>query len=1017
MPIPVRKFIFICLLIALSFTGIDAIGAGIKVPRSVPRQFVPNMGQWQGNFSFKTEVPGGAIFFNEGGFTYLQKDTSSYSLLHSLVQPNYSQMAENGFLKSHAFQMRFEGAMATCAISGNRQQSFYHNYYLGSRQNWRSRVPVFAGLNYTNIYPETDIEVFGTSTGIKYNIIVKPGADIGTIKLKFEGAENVSIQNGKLHIVTSVNQLVEEIPYAYTNKHGTITPIHCEYVKTETGSYSFRIVGGYDKTAIIVIDPVVVFSTYSGSSADNFGFTATYDSKGNLYAGGITEATGYPTTLGSFQVAYKGGDTYNPISGFGNNPWDITISKYNPTGDTLLFATYLGGSRNEYPHSLLADYSDNLLILGTTFSPDFPTSPLAYDTSYNGKRVFNDWSDIVITKLSSDGSSLLAATYLGGENHDGLNLNTNLAYNYADEFRGDLIMDKDNNYYVGSATLSDTFPMVNPLQATKKGPIDGIVFKIDSSLQNIIWSTYLGGSAADAVYSIRLDKSNRVCIAGGTNSNDLPVSSNAWQKTHKGGTDGFAAIIENDGQSIRNLTYAGTNKHDESYFIDVDAQDNIYLAGQSEGNMPVTGGTYTNANSGQFILKLSHSLDTLLVATVIGTGKGAPDISPTAFLVDYCGFIYLSGWGSQLNKPLSTNGLPITSNAYQSITDGNDFYLIALGRNASSLLYATYFGGNQTEDHVDGGTSRFDKRGVIYESVCASCSNFQNLSDFPTTPGAKFTTNKAQRCNNASFKIDFQLQSAVIADFRPTPRVACFPAPVSMNNVSIRGKSFHWDFGDGTTDSFTLNPVHNYAKPGKYKIRLIVIDSNTCNLHDTVYDEVQQLEYSKAAFTYEIVLCERKLKFSNQSQNAISYHWDFGDGTLDSLSTKPQHTYKVPGKYTIRLITNRGQICADTSTLDVDFDKIKDEEIIIPNVITPNGDGLNEYLEVRGLNEQCDKFRMRVYNRWGEKLFDTNKIGNWWNGQDTEGVKLPDGVYYYVFEAEKHDGKKVKIKGDVTVVR
>ena len=133
--------------------------------------------------------------------------------------------------------------------------------------------------------------------------------------------------------------------------------------------------------------------------------------------------------------------------------------------------------------------------------------------------------------------------------------------------------------------------------------------------------------------------------------------------------------------------------------------------------MPITSGVYSNANSKQFIQQLNSQLNTLLASTVFGNGNGAINISPSAFSVDCAGNIYISGWGGNIIFLNPTTGMPLTSNAIQSTTDAYNFYLMVLGPNMNSLLFGSYFGGALSHEHVDGGTSRFDKRGIIYQSV------------------------------------------------------------------------------------------------------------------------------------------------------------------------------------------------------------------------------------------------------------------------------------------------------------
>ncbi|HEX2617379.1 MAG TPA: gliding motility-associated C-terminal domain-containing protein, partial [Flavobacteriales bacterium] len=225
--------------------------------------------------------------------------------------------------------------------------------------------------------------------------------------------------------------------------------------------------------------------------------------------------------------------------------------------------------------------------------------------------------------------------------------------------------------------------------------------------------------------------------------------------------------------------------------------------------------------------KLTPGLDDLLISSRFGVGDGQLDISPTAFLVDYCDKLYVSGWGSNIGvgPALSTSGMPITPNAYQSTTDGSDFYLAVFEVDMSSLYYGTFFGGGVSHEHVDGGTSRFDRRGRVYEAVCAGCGG---NDDFPTTPDAWSNVNN-NSCNLGVFKFDFETP-LVIAD--PTaPQLLCAGASVQFQNHSTLGQTYHWDFGDQGT-STAVAPSHTYALPGTYTVVLTATNPNACNHQD-----------------------------------------------------------------------------------------------------------------------------------------------------------------------------------------
>ena len=212
---------------------------------------------------------------------------------------------------------------------------------------------------------------------------------------------------------------------------------------------------------------------------------------------------------------------------------------------------------------------DELFILGTTSSQDYPTTTNCFDSTFNGGTILDmsnglginyiNGSDIFVSKLSADGSNLIGSTYIGGSGNDGLNRTSSnavedtLRYNYADEIRGEIEIDQNNNIYVGTCTQSVDFPVsTNAYQTTYGGGnIDGCVFKLDNKLQNLVWSSYLGGEGFDAIYSIAIDDSLNITLAGGTNSKQFPTTSNAYQDTLQGGRcDGFVSKINSEGVKV-----------------------------------------------------------------------------------------------------------------------------------------------------------------------------------------------------------------------------------------------------------------------------------------------------------------------------------------------------------------------------------------------------------------------------------------------------------------------------------
>jgi gliding motility-associated-like protein len=803
--------------------------------------FVENKGQWESPVMFRANLNEATVWFEKDRFVFNLLHPEQLNSFFSYKTLPYDERMRTPIpgpnIEAHSYRMIFEGSSPDVNIDGVGALPHFENYFIGNDPSkWASEVRIYHKITYSGLYKGVDLHVYEQDGKLKYDFIVAPGADPSQIVTRFEGAGKLSLKSGQLIIPTSVNTMHHLQPYTYQIINGKVVEVASEFImKRDVVTYHFP--NGYDRNLELIIDPIWVFGSYSGSTADNWGYTATYDAAGNLYAGGSVFAIGYPVTSGAYQINFAGGVC------------DIAISKYNTTGSLLLYSTYLGGSNVEVPHSLIVNSQNELYVLGTTGSSDFPIAGNPFDNTFNGGTSYtltniiqySNGSDIIIARFSANGQQLLSSTYVGGSGNDGLNMFIPLRNNYADDCRGEILIDKNDNIYVASTTASTNFPVTaGAFQTTYAGGnLDGCVFKMDQSLSTMIWSSYLGGSGIDAVYSISLDKQNNPVVAGGTTSTNFPTSTNAIRPNYMGGTcDGFITKIAQNGDMIMRSTYWGTSFYDQVYFVELDKGSNIYVLGQTKepGSALHQNATWWTPGGGQFISKLGPQLSNIIWSTTFGTGGGNINISPTAFLVDYCNNIYLSGWGSlALNGFGGTSGMPITANAFQSTTDNNDYYFMALSDDASTLVFGSFYGGSSAE-HVDGGTSRFDRMGKIYQSVCAGCGGSSN---FPTTPGAWSNTNNSSNCNNGVIKIDFELP-VIIAEFSSNAPV-CLPSSVQFTNISNIPNpgqvNCFWDFGDGFT-STNCNPVHTYNASGLYDVTLIMNDLNSCNQSDTILHQI-----------------------------------------------------------------------------------------------------------------------------------------------------------------------------------
>ncbi len=1075
-------------LLFLFVAALNFANADNKVPVSNPApRFTENKGQWNENILYRLNLSNAHLYLEHNRFTWVFYSPEYLETIHP--HSNHQPFSGNN---AFAYHMNFVNANPQAKTSGQNAYSDYSNYFLGNdSKSWASRVKSYNEVHYTAIYPGIDMNIYGKNGLLKYDFIVAKNTAASQIKMQYDGGEKLSIENGNLKIQNTFNTVTEHKPIAWQTISGKKVFVPCRF-ELNNNTVTFSFPDGYNSAYELVIDPQIEFSTYTGSTADNWGYSATYNAAGNFYAGGIVFAPGYPTTTGAYQVNFGGGP--------GSYPCDISLTKYTPDGSALVYSTYLGGSGNEMPYSMFVNQNDEVFIYGATASTNYPTTTGAYDQTFNGGTfttvdnvVEFAGTDIIISKMSSDGTALLASTFFGGTGNDGMNDVSPLNYNYSDHARGEIFIDDAGNAVIGSCTFSSDFPVTpGAFQQSYSGNQDGCLFRLDPTLSTLHWSTYFGGSTGDAIYSMKINSAGTIVVCGGTASSDFPTTPGVLNQTYQGGiTDGFVAAFNPLDADMYRSSFIGTNQYDQSYFIEIDGDDDVYLYGQTLGAYPVTVGVYSNPNSKQFIHKIDSLLETTYFSTVFGDGGSLLNISPTALLVDVCEKVYIAGWGGGVNTGNGfganlgyTTGMATTSDAYQQATDGSDFYFMVLEQDATALLYGTFFGGNGVQEHVDGGTSRFDKSGIIYEAVCAGCGG----SDmFPTTPGAWSQSNNSSNCNEGAIKFRIQLSEVQVdVEVDNISSTGCSPFTVDFLANGVNAQGYYWDFGDGETSTLE-DPSHVYNDTGTYTVMVIGYDSLTCAglaFLDTSYATITVLDGNLSTFagsetsicsgdtiqlgatavtglTYQwtpssglsddgisnplafpaetttyileasnpncsgtdtvtISVVEKlpsdftveltpacegvHAKFSNNTLDAVQYFWDFsGEGT--STEANPEHNFDVfDNNDTITLVTINSLGCADTLRFDTSgIQLISIFPDSIPNIFTPNNDGLNECF-ITGIGTAYDGcFYMIIYNRWGRKVFETDKSSECWNGLYNGKRDADEGTYFYIIRIKEEE--------------
>lgn len=979
-----RTLLFLLLLITSSVSAWAAEG------------FVENQGQWKGDFRYRAEINAGFVYLENDGILFHLRDMSE---VHDHHIGNGNPLKPR-MVHHHAFRLKLVGSNPLPSVSEAFPHEHSNNYFLGNDpKNWKSDLKAFRQITFHDVYDGVNMHVYVNGSNVKYEFELKAGISPDIIQLKIEGTEGQFIdRNENLILKTSIEDVLENRPVASQKRGKKTYDVACDFSLSEN-MVRYAFPDGYDPDLPLLIDPELIFSTFSGSLSDNFGYTATFDDDGNLYGGSTAFGGLYPTTVGAWDEAFNGGTA------------DVAITKFNETGTGLVYSTFLGGSDSEMPHSMITDEAGRLYILGTTGSGDFPTGTGSFDNSFGGGPAVNlnnslgvtfpNGVDMFVTALSPNGNALFGSTFLGGSNTDGLNTYGPLRYNYADEARGEINIGKDDNIYIASCSRSNDFPELNAQVSTGLvGLQNGVIAKFNPQLSALEWSAFLGGSAGDAIFSIDFAPDSSMYVAGGTTSGNFPVTTGSFDTQYnQGRCDAFLSHISADGDDLLHSTFFGTSTYDQAYFVRVDRDGTPHIFGQTEhsGASLIFNVAYFDVGGGQFVTSFQEDLSGLQWSTQFGSTPGQPNISPTAFLVDVCNSVYLSGWGGLVNGAGTSNnasntiGMDVTFDAFQSSTDftGSDFYLMVLSSDGNSLLYGSFYGGPGSTEHVDGGTSRFDRSGKIYQAVCAGCGG---QDDFPIKPdpGAFSETNGSSNCNLGVFKMDFELP-LIIADF-DAPGFGCAPLTVTPNNQSITqtNTSYQW-FVSNALVSILPNPSFTFNNSGTFTIKLVLNDPASCNLSDTIEsviviekDTTYALPPISACINQEVTLGPDPSDYDPR----LDIRWSPSTPLNDPSILNPKVSLIAPATFT--LIIDYGG-CQEIITQLVDVDTfpvaVSEDTIVCSNSAALLLQGTS-FGEATSYVWSTDTLFQDIIST---DSFVT--VGNW-----------PDGLNYYYFQATKPNG-------------
>ncbi|MFB0946012.1 MAG: PKD domain containing protein, partial [Spirosomataceae bacterium] len=379
-----------------------------------------NQGQWESSIKFKSDIPGGFLLVKDNSLEYIFYSTQALSEAHGNKSTN------GKLIPIKKVTLNFLNSNVGNVVSKSDPEKHLTNYFIGKNPKfWKSNVRSYSNLIIKNLYNNIDFRIYTVNDKLKFEYIVHPKGNPGDIKLVYEGSRSITVNNAEILIETDVNTFKEFNPYTYQQTH-ELKEIDAHFV-LKNNIIKFEI-GAYDITQKLIIDPELVFSTYSGSFSDNWSHTATYDNEGNLYAGGSVFGTNFLITDSALQQTLGGALNGNGVP----LTTDIVIQKYSSDGSELLYSTFLGGLESEVPHSLVVNSKNQLVIFGTTSSANFPVTETAYDTTFNGGQgisgnpitsniTYRNGSDVFVAVISPNGDKLLGSSYVGGSGNDGIN--------------------------------------------------------------------------------------------------------------------------------------------------------------------------------------------------------------------------------------------------------------------------------------------------------------------------------------------------------------------------------------------------------------------------------------------------------------------------------------------------------------------------------------------------------------------------------------------------------------------
>lgn len=665
----------------------------------MPLYFIENQGQLHEDVGYYVQGYDKTIYFTPCGVTY------------SLAK----KVGKNDAVQSWAVKLDFVGATPTVRPKGEEQQQTVFSYFKGQPESWHTGLPTFGRLVYHNLWPGIDLVYTGNVNMMKYQFVVKPGADPEQIRLVYRGATTVSIEpDGSMAVKTPFGGFEDGRPYGYQEVNGARVAIPMAFnlgFRSPDGAFEYGFdLGAYDPTRTLILDPAtLIYCGYIGGSGSDMGWAVEVDDQGAAYVTGETYSTQatFPVTPGFGPVYIGGGDAF--------------VAKVQASGIGLVYCGYLGGINWDVGYGIDVDDQGCAYVTGYTGSPGFPVvmcNPMVF--SYSGS------GDAFFAKISANGMNIVYSGCIGGINLDEGH---------------DIAVDKDHNAYVTGRANSaewDGFPVVIGPDLTYNLGGDAFVCKIDANCGGFIYCGYIGGSNSDEGNGIDVDDGELAYVTGSTASNEanFPVLVGP-DLTFNGGFDAFVAQVMQSGTGLLYCGYIGGQATDLGHAIAVDSvEGDAFVTGETysdEFSFPVVVGpdlTY-NGSADAFVAKVLWSGASLVYCGYIG-GQDKDYGFGIGLDVGMRAWVAGNTWSSE------AMGFPVVAGPDLTFNGQVDAFVSRVARDGSVLQLCGYIGGSQVEWSA---SAAVGPDGNGYTTGEVTSAEFQG---FPVQVGPDLTYNMNQ---------------------------------------------------------------------------------------------------------------------------------------------------------------------------------------------------------------------------------------------------------------------------------